>query len=246
MTEGQLAFDIEGMIHAAAVEAAPEWTGAPLSFTAAYFSPADLDAAHAHWQFLHMRDGASVQSRMWRRSIAFPAGADVGTHRLDLFAADLRCEPWKHGHPHDKCACVGDLMYLAICELHAWHGIFSDENTAAEVWHDHAFPGWRDLPIVPARLRSTDKPGLSTSARKWIERHYPTSAQVVGAPVITERSGLGTRHVPGRSPWGGYDISHTAVDPNRTISTAQSLRQSHESPSRARSAASAGTSVLGV
>lgn len=71
----------------------------------------------------------------------------------------------------------------------------------------------------PARLRDIDKPGLSKAARKWIEEHYPKSMQVVGAPVITERSSLGTRHVPGRSPWGGYDISHPAVDPERKVET---------------------------
>lgn len=46
----QLAFDIEGMLHAAQVEAAPPWTGAPLHFTVDYYSPDELDAAFAHWQ----------------------------------------------------------------------------------------------------------------------------------------------------------------------------------------------------
>ena len=63
MTEEQLAFDIEGMIHEAAVEAAPEWNGAPLHFTTAYYSPAELDAAFEHWQFLHAHDKAHVNSR---------------------------------------------------------------------------------------------------------------------------------------------------------------------------------------
>ena len=44
MTQEQFAFDIEGMIHEAAVEAAPEWTGAPLHFTTPYYSPAELDS----------------------------------------------------------------------------------------------------------------------------------------------------------------------------------------------------------
>ena len=43
--DGQLAFDIEGMIHAAEIEAAPPWTGAPLHFTVDYYPPGKLDAA---------------------------------------------------------------------------------------------------------------------------------------------------------------------------------------------------------
>lgn len=48
--DGQLAFDIEALIHEAAVESAPPWQGAPLHFTTDYHSPADLDAAFGHWQ----------------------------------------------------------------------------------------------------------------------------------------------------------------------------------------------------
>lgn len=217
MTDEQLAFDIEGMLHEAAVEDAPEWRGAPLHFTTAYYSPSDLDAAIAHWQFLHRLDGSRWDSRMWHRAIAVPGGVDVGEHGFDLFTVDLRCDPWKHPEPHADCACVGDLTYMAICEPHAWRVIASDENAAVEGWHDHAFPGWRDLPVVPARLRNTDEIGLSKAARKWVELCYPASMQAVGAPVITERTGIGTRHVPGRSPWGGYDISNTAVEPSQAV-----------------------------
>ena len=58
--------------------------------------------------------------------------------------------------------------------------IAGDENAAVEGWHDHAFPGWRELPIVPSRLRDVDKTGSSKAAKKWIAEHYPKSMQVVG------------------------------------------------------------------
>jgi len=219
VTDEQLAFDIEGMLQEAALEAAPTWRGAPLHFTTAYYSPSDLDAAVAHWQFVHRLDGSRRDSCMWHRAIAVPGGMDISEHSFDLFTVDLRCDPWKHPAPHGGCACVGDLTYMAICEPHGWHAIASDENSAVECWHDHAFPGWRDLPILPARLRDSEKVGLSKAARKWADQHYPASMQVVGAPVITERNGIGTRHVPGRSPWGGYDISSTAVGPRRELGT---------------------------
>ena len=70
MTEEQLAFDIEAMLHESAVEAAPEWSGAPLAFTTAYWTPPNLEAAHEHWQFLHKLDQSRTQSRMWHRAIA--------------------------------------------------------------------------------------------------------------------------------------------------------------------------------
>jgi hypothetical protein len=242
VTEEQLAFDIEGMIHEAAVEAAPEWFGAPLHFTTAYFAPAALDAAFEQFQFLHKLDNSRAQSPMWHRAITVPGGVDVGDHGFDFFSADLRCEPWKHDGPHGDCMCVGDLTYMAICEPHGWHVTAGDENSAVEGWHDHAFRGWRELPIVPARLRDAEKIGLSKAAKKWVEDHYPKSMQIVGGPVITERRSMGTRHVPGRSPWGGYDISHTAVDPSRTIEPRR-RRRTHEVALKPPRAAATPTSI---
>jgi len=230
VSDEQLAFDIEGMLHEARVEAAPEWSGAPLHFTTAYYSPGDLDAAFKHWQFLHAHDKTHINSRMWRRSITVPESDQVAGHGFALYTTDLRCEPWKHTGKQEGCTCVGELMYQAICAPCEWNGIAGRENDAVEMWHDHALPGWRDLPIVPSRLRMMDKDKLSKSARQWISEHYPTSMQVPGAPIITERRPYGTRHVPGRSPWGGYDLSHTAVDPDRIVEGAKPLRRTNDFP----------------
>lgn len=35
--------------------------------------------------------------------------------------------------------------------------------------------------------------------------------QELGTPIITARPGSGTRSVPGRSPWGGYDIASSTL-----------------------------------
>lgn len=212
--QNQLAIDIEGLIHEAQVAAAAPWTGAPLHFTTRYYSPTELDAAFEHWQFLHGLSNSHAASRRWHRAIAVSGSFEVGAHRFDLYGVDLRCDPWKHPRPDDGCSCVGDLTYQAICEPCGWHDLREGENAAVEGWHDHALPGWRDLPIVPAGLRDRHKIGLSKAARSWIAEHYPESMQVAGAPIITKRD-TGTRHVPGRSPWGGYDLSHTAIDPGR-------------------------------
>jgi len=96
VTDEQLAFDIEGMLREAAVEAAPELTGAPLHFTTAYYSPADLDAAFEHWQFLHQLDNSHIESRMWHRALTVPGGIELAGHCFDMFTVDLRCEPWRH------------------------------------------------------------------------------------------------------------------------------------------------------
>lgn len=45
MTDEQLAFNVEGMFHKAAITAAPERSGVPLTFRIDYCSPAALDAA---------------------------------------------------------------------------------------------------------------------------------------------------------------------------------------------------------
>jgi hypothetical protein len=225
VTEEQFAFDIEGMLHEAAVESAPEWHGAPLHFTTAYYPPAEFDAALDHWMFLHAHDNTHVNSRMWRQSITVPDNTQVKRHGFALYTTDLRCEPWKHSDRHESCLCVGDLMYQAICEPCEWNVITDHENAAVELWHDHALPGWRELPIVPSRLRMMDKGRMSMSTKKWIDEHYPKSMQVPGAPMITERRPFGTRHVPGRSPWGGYDISHTAVDPDHIVEGAKPIRR---------------------
>ena len=233
MTEEQLAFDIEAMLHEARIEAAPKWAGAPLHFTTAYYPPDDLDAAVEHWQFLHAHDQTHINSRMWRHSIAVPENGQVAGHGFVLYTTDLRCEPWKHSDSHDSCQCLGELMYQAICAPCEWHAITDSENTAVEQWHDHALPGWRDLPIVPSRLRMMDKDKLPKPALRWITEHYPTPMQVAGAPIITERRPYGTRHVPGRSPWAGYDLSHTAVEPHRIVEGAKPLRRSRDFPAEA-------------
>lgn len=208
----QLAFDIDGMIHAADVAATPPWAGPPLHFTADYFAPADLDAAFEHWVFLNGRLGSYSRSHMWHRSIAVVQGLELGEHALTLFTADLRCDPEHGGDEDGDCLCVGDLLTQAICEPCGWHSIADSENGTVECWHDHAIPGWRDLPVVPESIRVRNERGLTKPALAWIEEHYPTAAQTPGSPIITERRDrIGTRHVPGYSPWGGYDIADTAV-----------------------------------
>lgn len=114
------------------------------------------------------------------------------------------------------------------------------------MWHDHALPGWRELPIVPSRLRMMDKDGLSKAARNWIVEHYPKPMQIPGAPIITARRPYGPRNVPGRSPWGGYDLSHTALDPNRVVEGAKPLCHARDFPVEPPQAVVSPAHVLGA
>lgn len=119
MTEEQLAFDIEGMIHEAAVEAAPDWSGAPLHFTTAYFSPGDLDVAFEHWQFLHKLDNSRTQSRVWHRAITVPGGVredrplegreEVGRGPLPEVDAGRWCTGHHRAQQHGHATCARPL-----------------------------------------------------------------------------------------------------------------------------------------
>lgn len=201
--EGQLAFDFEEFEREEARARLHEWAGAPLHFTTDYYPPTMLDEAFRHWRFLNGDFGSFGRSHMWHRSIAHGT-VELGEHRAESLTADLRPEPGEAG--------PGDLLTMLVCEPCEWHSPAGGENAAVEAWHDHALPGWRDLPVVPRQVRVRSESGLTKVALRWIEQRYPAQMQVPGAPIITERGPYGTRHVPGYSPCGGYDLSATALE----------------------------------
>lgn len=98
-------------------------------------------------------------------------------------------------------------------------GTRDGENAAVEDAHDHAWPGWRKLPIMP-RASNEARNGNKKALQRWSNEvasiagnHYPEGwLQRGGAPICTEREEYATRHVPGYSPFGGYDL---AVKPRR-------------------------------
>lgn len=189
----------------AAVYAGP----APLTFTQEYFTPAQLiDAARA----------ADRGSHTWREAITLGDCGRAPGHSLFVLSTDLRCKCWLRFTASERadgfgCFCPGDLVYQANCVECRWH-VIGSEPAVVEAWHDHAWPGWRDLPIIPLGVRpfggglGANNPDRKAAARgrAWVAEHYPASWQVDGAPVRTERNRTGTRHVPGYSPWGGFDL----------------------------------------
>jgi hypothetical protein len=84
------------------------------------------------------------------------------------------------------------------------------ENAAVEDAHDHTHPGWRDLLVIQPPP-SCDAPSAHARAlaswREQWEHLLPTGWLDHGGPIRTARLARGTRHVPGRAPGGGYDLS---------------------------------------
>lgn len=161
---------------------------------------ARLEAADA-WADRYGHFDSNLRSHAWRAACGSPEGRDAAEadHRPAVLTADLRCH-----HYHEDCSCVGDLVYRGACLHCGWEGdVRADENTAAEDAHDHAWPGWRDLPIVPRR------PENQKARPRWIEAvtaAYPAGWLESGGPIRTTRSPHGTRHVPNHTGFGGYDL----------------------------------------
>lgn len=168
---------------------------APLGFTTDVYSPEELIKSADRWRAEHGNMGLWEKSHMWHCT-GYNFGNNrtiVGNHPTAIMTSDTRCDHYGPKH----CACVGDLLYRALCEgCGHTTAIHTSENAAVEDHLDHCWPGWRNLPT----LTRTGQDGA------WkIPNDYPTEWQVPGAPVRTLRQPMGTRHVPGRSPFGGYD-----------------------------------------
>lgn len=214
---GQQMFDFDELAREEARARLHEWTGAPLHFTVDYYSPLEFDEAFEHWCFMNSHHGAYRASHMWHRHITDRNPTELDEHRAEIFTAELRPEKGDHG--------PGDLLYQAVCDPCLWHEL-GEEAQVVEAWHDHALPGWRDLPVVPLNVRVRNETGLTKLARTWIAESYPEHMQMPGAPIITERQEYATRHVPGYSPWGGYDLSSTALESHAPTSGSAPLTRS--------------------
>lgn len=107
----------------------------------------------------------------------------------------------------DCTTAVDDMLYRGACRGCDWEapGYHDSENAAAEDAVDHAWPGWRDLPVVKGQ------PYDHKAEQRWLARviaQYPAGWLEAGGPIRTARaSSLGCRHVPNRLCTGGYDMA---------------------------------------
>jgi hypothetical protein len=134
----------------------------------------------------------------------------------------------EHRWNADGCYCVTAEVNRGVCFGCGWSGPIRADwegggHVAVEDAHDHAFPGWRELPVVPKRPQESE---TSQAGRKAMQRWYETVSAAYpegwlesGGPIRTDRGpigSLGTRHVPGATGWGGYDLSATPIDAQLT------------------------------
>ena len=198
------------------VVAATPWTGrCPLGYTTDYYTPAELDAAFDRWRAQYGHHGCIPFSHMWHPALCDPPLL-LEEHQLHLYNAATRCDLRTYGaspgrdeanHDHRANPLPSESMAQANCPPCRWHHIDSSSQKVIEAWHDHAFPGWRNLPVLPAKLaRNRGEKKADAKVLDWAVTTYPADWQISGAPIITERDTYATRAVPGRSPFGGYDL----------------------------------------
>jgi len=117
------------------------------------------------------------------------------TCRPTILNADLRCN-----HYNENCFCVGDLVYRGVCLHCDWEGpVRGDETEAAEDAHHHAWPGWRDLQLVPRPPESGTNAKQKQAMTRWAEYVndiYPTGWLESGGPIRTSCLRCGTRNIP--------------------------------------------------
>ena len=154
---------------------------------------------HGHFDCFALSHG-------WHKAIPnHDPDAPTADCRPTTLAADLRCK-----HYRQECFCVSDLLHRGACLSCDWEGPARDrESRAVEDAHDHAWPGWRHLPCVsspPERGTSAQQKKRTVSWEADVNDVYPAGWLHAGGPIRTMRNGMGTRHVPGRTGHGGYDL----------------------------------------
>jgi hypothetical protein len=177
-----------------------------------YASPARGLTARAaefeEWRAQHGSFGSYPRSHAWH-----PYGWGAQTTPADrcqaaILTADLRGSDGIEA----SCDCTKaeSLLYRGACCCCNWEGPERcRENPAAEDGLDHAWPGWRDLPVVP-RMPDSNGPRDKYARDQWtasVISLYPDGWLEAGAPIRTLRKGpYGLRHIPGVTPFGGHDV----------------------------------------
>ncbi|NLA66433.1 MAG: hypothetical protein GX862_11095, partial [Leucobacter sp.] len=168
----QITFDIDSLIREADVDAAPAWRGAPLRYHEDYYSPQELDAAFERYKFEHGLFGCIPRSHMWNRDFHRDAAVlSVGGHELHLYSADTRCDDLfgRQDHQHQAGELPNALTHQVVCPTCQWHTIDAHEYNVLEAWHDHALPGWRDLPVIPQKQQGDrSKPKTQPRIATWV------------------------------------------------------------------------------
>lgn len=151
----------------------------------------------------------------WDPSITHPEGRGYGPS--DRFTPSERCSPTILSRFLRDAPTGEHLFYRGAC---LGCGFMGDvlpmrgrgENGATEDAHDHVWPGWRDLPVVPRPEGIYgDSKAVIKKREKWIAACLDAGMTMewleAGGPILTARGPMATRHNWPGTPWGGYDMS---------------------------------------
>jgi hypothetical protein len=175
-----------------------------------YHSPArGLAARLAEHEASRDTFGKSMFDHAWRVAICHTSDP-AGRCQVTVLEVDVRSSDRPHPYRCPPCDClevVNELQYRGACRnpLCNWEGDpRGSENESTEDAHDHAWPGWRDIPVV------SKWPGEGRADVTWqakVVPLHPVGWLEAGGPIRTAREKGATRHNGTyATPWGGYDM----------------------------------------
>jgi hypothetical protein len=196
---------------AAHAQAERETHGLPTLYAFDSDDLADYDRVFHQWQQDWSRFNSIDQSHAWRFAINDSFGRPVPMSGCQpvIMHASTGCH---HHHWTQRCLCVGtyNSPHRARCRGCTWRSeLVATETAAVLAGLDHAHPGWRQSRTVRSRPYEGTK-----KQQRWDDEVVGLYGDRPGGwPIITARPGEGDRAVPGRSPWGGYDIDARTLTP---------------------------------
>lgn len=198
--------------------------GVPVLFASTTRGIAARQAEFDAWSRRWGQAGSICDSHAWLPQITAPT-APTDTCQPTVLWADLRCSCFRPS-TDTPCQCVGELLYRGACTGCTFEtGDFDDENDAVNAALDHAHPGWL------SDLEHAVPPVGSEKTATWQRKTRNKIGERPGGwPVITTRTAPGLRSVPGRSPWGGYDIAHSVAHAHRIAHSVVETVQHAPSP----------------
>ncbi len=168
----------------------------------------------AAWETGHGEPDRLAMLAAWDIAITFPGDHLTGRHAeasefTRCTATVLRCDTGdEDNHLAYRGACLGCGWVTDSVHL-IWAAEEGGENLASEDAVDHAHPGWRDLPLVESPPSNDGGAGHAKTVATWRarwQRVLPDGWLERGGPIRTGRGGIGTRHIPGGCPGGGFDM----------------------------------------
>ncbi len=192
-----------------AADRAARAASAPCIHDSPVRGPSAREAEFQAWCRVYGHSASIDRSHAWRTSDSFML--------TQLAVPAARCQPGaltaslRATGTAGRCGHDGADVYRGCCLGCDWEGpVRVGENAAVEDACDHAYPGWRALPVLP------QVPGGDRAVKTWLEKAkavYPPGWIEAGGPVRTARTPPGTRHHLAPA-WGGYDMGVPAAAPD--------------------------------